>query len=398
MIRLEKRTVITKCGVLLHQTDFEVGDRVWLFTPRAVPDLSRKLTTYWTGPWRILEKLNELTYRLSPQAEWGYRKTFQDAKIDRLLPFHAYDEGRPVHVPPDPIVDLDMPGDAFAECIDDDVAGDNIDHIPAVSPAVGGGGFGTSTPRPPGPSAAAPFTPHKAAGGSPSAFITPAAPTGSPPTSPSPSTRRRHSAARTLRFDLPDPTPSPPIAARTRSHDQPAPTPASDWDDYLPPLYPDSSTGAHPKDRAHARTGGGGADDDDDGDRSFDYETATEGGDADTSMEVDEAAAELEKIELASPSSAADSHRQQADWVFDWDQTLRDELYDEENEEGAGTNRSRMDEIELETDDDEEKDEREKGDELYPDLSTADTEEVREEGRRLRARSELKGPERYVPD
>ena len=182
---------------LYHQQakQFEVGDRVWLFSPRAVPDLSRKLTTYWTGPWTILEKLNDLTYRLSPQAEWGYRKTYQDATVDRLLLFHAYDDGRPVHMPPDPSVDLDMAGDAFAECINDDSPGEDIEAIPAVSPAVGRGGIGTTTPRGPGPSALVPPTPHKSAGGSPSALVTPAAPTGSPPTGSSPSVRRRHSAS-----------------------------------------------------------------------------------------------------------------------------------------------------------------------------------------------------------
>ena len=44
--------------------EFSEGDKVWLFTPATTPGLSPKLSHNWHGPFEILKKLSEITYKL----------------------------------------------------------------------------------------------------------------------------------------------------------------------------------------------------------------------------------------------------------------------------------------------------------------------------------------------
>ncbi len=44
--------------------DFEVGQRVWVFTPKTKKGLSRKLLHNWYGPYRIVEQSSPVHYRL----------------------------------------------------------------------------------------------------------------------------------------------------------------------------------------------------------------------------------------------------------------------------------------------------------------------------------------------
>ena len=43
---------------------FSEGDKAWLFTPATTPGLSSKLSHNWLGPFKILKKLSEVTYKL----------------------------------------------------------------------------------------------------------------------------------------------------------------------------------------------------------------------------------------------------------------------------------------------------------------------------------------------
>ena len=40
---------------------FEKGDLVYLFTPQPVGEASKKIVTFWTGPWRISNVLGPTT-------------------------------------------------------------------------------------------------------------------------------------------------------------------------------------------------------------------------------------------------------------------------------------------------------------------------------------------------
>ena len=43
---------------------FEVGQRVWVYTPRTRKGLSKKLMHNWLGPYRIVEKLSSVHFKL----------------------------------------------------------------------------------------------------------------------------------------------------------------------------------------------------------------------------------------------------------------------------------------------------------------------------------------------
>ena len=43
---------------------FEVGQRVWVYTPRIRKGLSKKLMHNWLGPYRIIEKLSPVHFKL----------------------------------------------------------------------------------------------------------------------------------------------------------------------------------------------------------------------------------------------------------------------------------------------------------------------------------------------
>ena len=42
---------------------FEVGQRVWVYTPRTRKGLSKKLMHNWLGPYRIVEKLSPVHFK-----------------------------------------------------------------------------------------------------------------------------------------------------------------------------------------------------------------------------------------------------------------------------------------------------------------------------------------------
>ena len=48
----------------VHGKPFERGDRVWLHCPAVPRGSPRKLHTPWKGPFRILNKLSKVTYRI----------------------------------------------------------------------------------------------------------------------------------------------------------------------------------------------------------------------------------------------------------------------------------------------------------------------------------------------
>ena len=43
---------------------FEVGQRVWVYTPRSRKGLSKKLMHNWLGPYRIVDKLSPVHFKL----------------------------------------------------------------------------------------------------------------------------------------------------------------------------------------------------------------------------------------------------------------------------------------------------------------------------------------------
>ena len=50
--------------VKINQTAYKIGDPVWLLNEQRVTGVSPKLQNVWVGPFPILEKLNELNYKI----------------------------------------------------------------------------------------------------------------------------------------------------------------------------------------------------------------------------------------------------------------------------------------------------------------------------------------------
>ncbi len=98
---------------------FAPGDKVWLFTPQLKKGEKKKFHTYWTGPWTVHEKINDVVYRLAPHEAWK-RRGQEVVSVDRLKRYYGIDEDQQEATvsPPDPEADLRMVGDEHAENID----------------------------------------------------------------------------------------------------------------------------------------------------------------------------------------------------------------------------------------------------------------------------------------
>ena len=68
----------------LQGTPLQENDLVWLFTPKVRPGESKKLTTMWTGPWRIKSKVAELLFSIQTEGDWNKNLVTTVVSIDRL--------------------------------------------------------------------------------------------------------------------------------------------------------------------------------------------------------------------------------------------------------------------------------------------------------------------------
>lgn len=96
--------------------NFEVGDKVWVFTPKPKKGLSRKLQHRWHGPYRIVQKLSPVHFRL--RICNNNRAVTTTVHANRMKPFTDPDV-RPILPPsqdnlPEPYLPLeDLPSDSF---------------------------------------------------------------------------------------------------------------------------------------------------------------------------------------------------------------------------------------------------------------------------------------------
>ena len=93
---------------------YQIGDRVWLFSPRTVPG-PRKLQCLWTGPWTILRVINPVVFEISSDPRWNIKKQLV-VSIDRLRRF-VQAPNEDLSVPPSSSQNLNSPfeGDEFGE-------------------------------------------------------------------------------------------------------------------------------------------------------------------------------------------------------------------------------------------------------------------------------------------
>jgi hypothetical protein len=67
--------------------NYEIGDQVWVFTPRVKEGLSKKLATLWHGPYRIEEKYSNVNYKISRRDNETMK---QRIHITRLKPYYSF--------------------------------------------------------------------------------------------------------------------------------------------------------------------------------------------------------------------------------------------------------------------------------------------------------------------
>ncbi len=97
-----------------ERKDFKPGTKVWLFTPITNKNTSRKLTPYWTGPWRVCAEpaRYETMVRITPDPSWkdGSKRGTHVVSIDRLKLYH-----RNTALIPNQGADIEMSDDEFTE-------------------------------------------------------------------------------------------------------------------------------------------------------------------------------------------------------------------------------------------------------------------------------------------
>lgn len=64
---------------------YRVGDQVWLYNPRRKQGLSPKLQSPWEGPWKVIEALTDVTFRIRR----GPRQHSRVVHADRLWAYHG---------------------------------------------------------------------------------------------------------------------------------------------------------------------------------------------------------------------------------------------------------------------------------------------------------------------
>jgi len=67
-------------------TDFKSGAKVWLYTPTRVRGKSAKLQKHWSGPWIVVNKINDCVYRIKSEKE---PRKIQIVSTARLAPFYS---------------------------------------------------------------------------------------------------------------------------------------------------------------------------------------------------------------------------------------------------------------------------------------------------------------------
>ena len=99
-----------------QEPNYEIGDRVWVFTPKPTRGLSRKLQHRWHGPYRVIQKLSPVHFCL--RTCHTNREVTTTVHTDRMKPFTDPDE-RPILPPPQddssaPYLSIDdLPPDSF---------------------------------------------------------------------------------------------------------------------------------------------------------------------------------------------------------------------------------------------------------------------------------------------
>lgn len=97
------------------ETDFLLGERVWVYTPKTKKGLSKKLLHNWHGPFRIVERLSPVHFKLRTG---NNRMVYTTVHANRIKPYFDPDD-RPIEPPEqiagDDIEECDIPDQSFQD-------------------------------------------------------------------------------------------------------------------------------------------------------------------------------------------------------------------------------------------------------------------------------------------
>ena len=68
----------------LNGKPLEVRKLCWLSTPRIKPEMDKKLSRYWSGPYEIMEKISDVLSHIWTKGDWNREPLELVAGIDRL--------------------------------------------------------------------------------------------------------------------------------------------------------------------------------------------------------------------------------------------------------------------------------------------------------------------------
>ena len=72
----------------LNNLPLTTEDTVWLFTPRIRPTKGKKFSIFWTGPWKIIEKISEVLFKIKTHGDWNRKELELVVSIDRLRRYY----------------------------------------------------------------------------------------------------------------------------------------------------------------------------------------------------------------------------------------------------------------------------------------------------------------------
>ena len=90
-VRENLQRAVERTSATYSQTNrhpFRVDQLVWLCTPRIDPSKGKKLSTVYSGPYKITEKIGDVLFRIETHGNWNKRPLKVVVSIDRLSHFH----------------------------------------------------------------------------------------------------------------------------------------------------------------------------------------------------------------------------------------------------------------------------------------------------------------------
>ena len=81
-----------------EKNSFKIGDLCWLFTPRVDRELGKKLNSFYTGPYRITERVADVLFRIVNHGKWNRTDVDVVVSIDRLSPYYSTQEPQQMNI------------------------------------------------------------------------------------------------------------------------------------------------------------------------------------------------------------------------------------------------------------------------------------------------------------